>query len=213
MPKASNFIPRPKSTYRYFIPLVINIVMLQYVIMSLSKSNESRGRQWLFVIPTPNDEALNNLLNRLVNLPQEEVLYWAFSTIHDDTGSTYVEGFIKINYRVRVAFLVRLIGYGFFDVCSTSGARNVLLKIKTNSSFQEFGNTQEIVCQGSRNDLANFKVAMDAGLTLEQLGALYPQICSRYPNFVNNCLIKANRLNPVNEVHDEILTWLNNNKV
>jgi hypothetical protein len=154
----------------------------------LLSNNKGRARQWSFTIPLFNDETLH----RLHSL-QAKVLYYVFATCEDDTGNSFIEGYINMNSRGRTPTLIRLIGYGFFEVCSTpADVDNVLLELKINPSSKEFGKRPPV--QGCRKDLIAFKAAVDAGLTLEQLGVLHPRICSSYPMFVNNCLIKANRI-------------------
>eukprot|EP00957_Ditylum_brightwellii_P112910 8609714-Ditylum_brightwellii.AAC.2 len=97
--------------------------------------------------------------------------------------------------RSRVPALVHLIGHGFFNVCGTAeSAPNILTELKANPLFLEFGNKEEAQHQGSRKDLVLFKLAVAAGVTDEQSGVLFPQIYTLHPGFVNNCLIKANRM-------------------
>ena len=81
-----------------------------------------------------------------------------------------------------------------------------------NPTFKDFGNKEEAKHQGSRKDLMLLKRAVDAGVTEEQLGVLYPQILKLYSGFVNNYLIKAKRLHAPKESasHDlEMKKWWN----
>jgi len=154
------------------------------------KENEHRAKQWIFTIPSFD----NGTIKRLSNLPAKDVRYCAFAIVIDDTGNRCIEGFVKAVVRRRVASLVRLIGYGFYNVCSTEALMNTLIELKQSPSFSEFGDTSSAKTQGSRKDLASFKLAVDAGVTADQLSVIYPQICSLYPGFVNTCLNKAVRV-------------------
>jgi hypothetical protein len=74
-----------------------------------------------------------------------------------------------------------------WSVCSTNDqVTNTLTEIQTKSGFQEFGDPGKVLTKGFRKDLASFKCAAEAGVTIDQLLVLYPDICKRYPGFVNS---------------------------
>jgi hypothetical protein len=149
----------------------------------MGKEYERKAVHWSFIIPSFKDDDIE----RLSNLPSEDITYIAFAICDDDTGNRYIQGFIKMPRRCRVAYLVRLIGHGIWSVCTTpASVIHTLTEIQTRSVFKEFGELPTVITQGFRKDLASFKLAAEAGLTKDQLLVLYPTVCARYPGFVNS---------------------------
>jgi hypothetical protein len=149
------------------------------------KEHERQAVQWQFTLPSFSDADIE----RLSTLPLEDITYVAFAIRDDDTGNHYLQGFVKTSRRRRLAYMVRLIGYGMWSTCSTSATvTRILTEIQTSPGFKEFGEVGTALTQGFRQDLASFKVAVEAGLTKDQLLVLYPGVCARFPGFVNSHL-------------------------
>ena len=163
--------------------------------MSL-KAHEGRAKQWTFTIHSFGNETikcLSTLVDKEIaphpSVITVKVVYCAFAVKKDDNGKQFIEGYIKMNSRCRVASLVRLVGYGFFDTCGIhANVQEIVQRLKTNKSFLEFGNAEEIQTKGARKDLERFKEGVEANLTKEQLEALYPKIFLRFPVFANRLL-------------------------
>lgn len=89
--------------------------------------------------------------------------------------------------RRRVAFMVRLIGYGMWSVCSKNQQiTSIMTEIQTKPTFVEFGNPDMILTAGFRKDLTSFRRAVEAGVAKEHLLMLFPTVCKRYPGFANS---------------------------
>jgi hypothetical protein len=147
------------------------------------KEYELKALQWSFTLPSFSDADIA----RLSTLPPENVVYVAYTIRDDDTGKRYLQGFIKTSRHCRVASLVCLIGYGIYSTCSTPTiVTHILTEIQTSPGFKEYGEVGTALTQGFCKDLANFKLAAEAGLTKDQLLVLYPTVCERYPGFVNS---------------------------
>jgi hypothetical protein len=146
------------------------------------KANEKKAVQWSFTLPSFCDA----VIERLSTLPPEDITYVGFMIRDDDTGNRYLQGFLKTSRRRGIAYLVRLIGYGMWNTCSSpSTVTRILREIQTSPGFKEFGELGTVNAQGFRKDLSSFKLAAEAGLTKDQLLLLYPRVCAQYPGFVN----------------------------
>ena len=85
-----------------------------------------------------------------------------------------------VRHTVRVSYL------------RCASMKKILIELKVKTSFRELGKYTNSF--GARSDLGAFEEAVKAGLTNEQLLVLFPVICTRYPGYVNNHLIKAGRI-------------------
>jgi hypothetical protein len=144
-----------------------------------------KATQWSFTLPSFSSEDID----RISNLPPADVLYITFAICNDDTGNCFLQGFVKTAHRRRVGPLVRLIGWGVFTICPTpTCVRHTIMEIQMNRSFKEFGDVAAAQFQGFRKDVIAFKTSAAAGLNIDELKTLYPNICARYPGLVLKCV-------------------------
>jgi hypothetical protein len=149
--------------------------------MMVIKEYERKAVQWTFTLPSFSDADIE----RLLTLPPEYINYVAFAIRDDDTGNHYLQGIlIKTAHRCRVAYLVRLIGYGLWSVCSSPATVTLILtEIQTSPGFKEYSKVGTALTQGFRKDLASFKIEAEAGLTKDQLLVI-----------ISRCLCRISRL-------------------
>ena len=105
-----------------------------------------KGSQWGFTMSSY-DQAV---VDRLSNLPPEDVLYVTFATLEGDTGNHYIQGYIKTTRRFRVGKLKDLIGPAIFTI--VSHVIYLLVEIQLQSAYSEFGDPRTARLSGYRND-------------------------------------------------------------
>lgn len=155
------------------------------VAATCSKLYRPKATQWSFTLPSFSSEDID----RISSLPSTDVLYITFAIRDDDTGRSFLQGFVKTTRRCRVNLLVRLIGWGIFTICPTpTCVRQIMMDIQMNRSFKEFGDVAAAQFQGFRKDVIAFKTSAAAGLNIDELKTLYPNICARYPGLVLKCI-------------------------
>jgi len=163
------------------------------------KPKSSRASQWSFAFPSHSTESVE----RLQKLPEDKVVYSVFAVRKDDTGRSFLQGFIKFTWRVRVSALTRLIGYQIFSTCPTNTSiKDAISEIKM-WTFWEAGDANWTSQQDIRNDLIAFKEAADAGAPLETLESLHPKIFEKFPGFVQSHVISKRFPTPMET--DDIL--------
>jgi len=161
----------------------------------------SRTSTWRFTKASYTNSDIVNL-SKLTG--RDEIKYLIFATCKDDTGSYYLQGFVKTTTRFRLAGMIKLMGFGFFF--NAVGGQRELLEYLSDLSLEsplEYGdkswlrrnmlkkynhNPRDKVRQGYRSDLIAFKRDRQA-LSVEELMALrHPKIFEKYPGFVNKVL-------------------------
>ena len=92
-----------------------------------------KASQWGFTMASYDGA----VIDRLSNLPSEDVLYVTFATLDDDTCSRYLQGYVKTSHRFRVDKLKELIGPAIFSIVTC--VLDILVEIQLQSSYSEFG--------------------------------------------------------------------------
>jgi len=163
------------------------------------KPKSSRASQWSFAFPSHSTE----LVECLQKSPEDEVVHSVFAVCKDNTGRSFLQGFIKLTWRVRVSALTRSIGYGIFTACPTNTSiKDAISEIKM-WTFWEAGDANWTSQQGIRNDLIAFEEAADAGTPLETLESLHPKIFEKFLGFMQSHVISKRFPTPMET--DDIL--------
>jgi hypothetical protein len=140
------------------------------------KDSRHQASQWGFTMSSYDLD----VIDRLSNLPPEDVLYVTFASLEDDTGNRYLQGYIKTSRRFRVKKLRELIGPAIFSTITC--VLDILVEIQLQSSYSEFGNPKTARLSGYRNDLIAFKNGIKHRvLPPEHLKIRHPRIFDDYP--------------------------------
>lgn len=133
----------------------------------------------------------------LNNYTQDEIptslftgaVYLIFGKETSSTGTPHLQGFTAFNDRKRATQVQRMLKRACWSV-----ARNLSASpeyCKKEGDFKEFG-TLPAVCKskpGKRNELQVFMEAVQGGLRdYKDLRASHPNVCARYPRFVEQYL-------------------------
>lgn len=138
----------------------------------MSNNTRRKSRQWAFTIPAFS----NATIDRLLNLPLDDVTYLTFAICDDDTSNRYIQGLLKTTRRCSVCVPKRMIGNAIFSVVTCP--KDILMDIHLTKSFVEFGETP---FENHHGEIASLKCAIDMGEhSVENLMQAYPHICAQY---------------------------------
>lgn len=169
--------------------------------MSIVLKDGNKCSQWSYVFSKSfvNHETVKHLSA----LPRADVLYNVFATREDNTGNPYIEGFIKLTRRHRVAFLKKLIGPVIFNVVYDVPRFLLELNLNCSDDVKEFGDPSSTKFNCFRNDIPLFK--KEAGRTpLDRLSKTFPHFFAKYPELVIPFIEKKKKepLEPTPPPHD-----------
>lgn len=144
------------------------------------KRRSTKTTQWSFVFTVYDDD----LIDRLKNALETDVLYTLFSVCRDNTGNSYLRGFVRATKRIRISGLEAIMGCrGSFTPCASMNLSDELKEIKMHP-YWEVGNVKWLEQQGVRKDIIGFKDSVDKGVPCKSLKMLYPLIFRDYPRMV-----------------------------
>lgn len=153
------------------------------------KPRSNRAFHWSFVIPSHDED----VVTKLKNLTNADVVYAAMAICKDDTGNNFIQGFIRTHVRARVTGLTKIIGPAIFTVCSTpNSVKDILMEIKMWDHF-EVGDLNWTTVNGYHSDLSAFKEAADSGASIEILEAMHPKVFKNYPGLVLKYVIRKRK--------------------
>jgi len=138
------------------------------------------ARHYAFTLNNYSDDDLVHLTT-----PPSCVVYLVFGKEVAASGTPHLQGHVYFSSQQSIRQAKRLLGIeAHFSV-----ARNVARSIeycKKDREFTEYGTSPEIRSQsGKRSDFDALRGSITEGTTsMQELRALYPDLCARYPRFV-----------------------------
>lgn len=161
-------------------PISHNVSNMVCCTAHVRKDTRRKGSQWGFVIPMSltTTATVDHLSNLSIN---KDALYVAFAICNDDSGNSYLQGYVKTSRRCRVGVVKSLIGQAIFT--NTPYAPDVLIEIYLKPNFKESGDAGKEA--KFRENVTSFKYFASANYTIDQLMESFPHICTRYPGVVH----------------------------
>jgi hypothetical protein len=112
------------------------------------------------------------------------VCYIVFSVCTDDTGSCYLQGFIKTSVPVNMEMLINLCGPAIYTLGLNQTP--ILTEIYMNSFVYEFGNVNLTNFKQTKAEIKSFKADVDTTIknVKEEIQRKYFDFFQRNPNLV-----------------------------
>lgn len=156
----------------------------------------SQAKNWVFTLNNYTDADIE----RLGNLPDNDVSYVLFGREVGENGTPHLQGFISCTSRKRMAAIKLLIGGNpHVEVCRNIAAS--LIYCKKDGNFTEHGELSRT--QGKRTDIDAFKEDVKAGLLdLREVRERHSQV---YASSLRFCLDYIQDHSPAKELPNHVL--------
>ena len=142
-----------------------------------------RGTNWCFTLNNyTTDEQV-----AIAALYPEKVSYLLYGRETGEEGTPHLQGYFVSKTRIRLGSAKILIPRAHFEVAKGTPEENFDYCTK-DEDYEQFGDLP--AKKGSRNDLQNFKEAVQSGvLSLKELRETHSDVLAKYPRFAREYLV------------------------